>query len=266
MRSRYATSSLAFIVNHPRHLVLLRRRLTSEPIPSSLAQMATMDAPASDRNKGPILEQLQQNNLFVDDSSSPVTTLEIAAGAGVHSVYLTEELKSAGFNLSSWLPTDPDELSRASIDARVAASSNDAVRQIVKHALPLTLGPKGAKEAIWRAEPLSASTYDLIYNVNMIHISPWSATAGLMEFSGKRLNEGGALVIYGPFIVNGEMVQSNVAFDESLRAKNPAWRIRNLEDVTAKAESNGLTLTAVIDMPANNKMVVFKRAPRQEDN
>ena len=73
-------------------------------------------------------------------------------------MYLTESLKSSGFNLSSWLPTDPDELSRASIDARVAASSDSAVGQIVKPALPLTLGPNGAKEAIWRAEPLSTST------------------------------------------------------------------------------------------------------------
>ncbi|GMH60384.1 hypothetical protein TL16_g03035 [Triparma laevis f. inornata] len=221
--------------------------------------MATMDAPASDRNKGPIFEQLQQNNLFLDSNASPINTLEVAAGAGVHSVFLTDSLKTAGFNLSSWLPTDPDELSRASIDARVAEST-DAVKQIVAPALPLTLGPKGAKEAIWRAEPLSDKTFDLIYNVNMIHISPWSATAGLMEFSGAKLNEGGALVIYGPFVVDGEIVQSNVEFDESLRARNSAWRIRNLEDVAAKAEAKGLSLSTVIDMPANNKLVVFKRS------
>ena len=117
MRTRSASQLLAFqsIVQHPRHLLQHARRnphTHRTPLPESLELMATMDAPASERNKVPICEALTTHDMFLRRSSNPISVLEVAAGAGVHSVYLTENLSKAGFNLESWLPTDPDELSR----------------------------------------------------------------------------------------------------------------------------------------------------------
>mmetsp|Transcript_27411 Transcript_27411/g.54761 ORF Transcript_27411/g.54761 Transcript_27411/m.54761 type:complete len:270 (-) Transcript_27411:105-914(-) len=268
MRTRSAGSHiLAFqsIVQHPRHLLQYRRSINNRtPLPHSLELMATMDAPASERNKVPICEALTANGMFLSRSSNPISVLEVAAGAGVHSVYMTENLSKAGFNLESWLPTDPDELSRVSTDQRVSEGS-EVVKSKVRPSLPLTLGPNGANEGIWSEGDLRSASFDVIYNVNMIHISPWSATAGLMKMAGERLSVGGSLVIYGPFAVDGEMCESNRKFDESLRSRNTSWRVRNLEDVASKAEANGMKMVSKLEMPANNLLVVFSKVGAEQE-
>ncbi len=94
----------------------------------------------------------------------------------------------------------------------------------------------------------------------MIHISPWPATAGLMAGAARALPPGGGLFLYGPFIESGvPTAPSNVAFDQSLRQRDPAWGIRHLDDLTALGAGQGLGLAERIAMPANNLILVFRK-------
>jgi hypothetical protein len=94
----------------------------------------------------------------------------------------------------------------------------------------------------------------------MIHIAPWVACEGLVRGAGRVLAAGGALLLHGPFYIGGAVpAPSNVAFDASLRARDPAWGVRELDAVTALAAAHGLTREAVVAMPANNHAVVFRR-------
>jgi hypothetical protein len=96
--------------------------------------------------------------------------------------------------------------------------------------------------------------------INMVHISPWSATLGLLRGAGRLLAAGAPLVLYGPYRRDRmPTAPSNEAFDESLRARNPEWGLRRLEGVEAEARGHGLRLERVVEMPANNLTLVFRR-------
>ncbi|MDB5458856.1 MAG: SAM-dependent methyltransferase, partial [Caulobacteraceae bacterium] len=104
---------------------------------------------------------------------------------------------------------------------------------------------------------------EAVVNINMIHISPWSATEGLMAGAGRLLPVSGVLLLYGPYIeADVPTAPSNLDFDESLKRRNSAWGIRRLEDVAALAGEHGLELAARIAMPANNLSVVFRKGGR----
>lgn len=99
-----------------------------------------------------------------------------------------------------------------------------------------------------------------IVNINMIHIAPWFVAEGLFEGAGELLGSGGVLFLYGPFFHQDiHPAPSNREFDAWLRDRNPAWGVRDLEDVEALAEDNGFELADMISMPANNLSVVFRR-------
>lgn len=102
--------------------------------------------------------------------------------------------------------------------------------------------------------------FDVVLCINMIHISPWAATSGLMKLAGERLvRPGGLLALYGPYVESDvETAPSNLAFHESLRARDPAWGLRALEDVVSEARSNGLRLTRRAALPANNLGLMFR--------
>ena len=96
----------------------------------------------------------------------------------------------------------------------------------------------------------------------MIHVSPWACTQALFKGSGKLLNAGQFLFMYGPFkIGNKHISQSNYFFDNSIRAKNDFWGIRNLEEVTDEAKKNSFCLENIIRMPANNFLIIYKKVP-----
>jgi hypothetical protein len=94
----------------------------------------------------------------------------------------------------------------------------------------------------------------------MIHISPWSAAVGLFQVSREYLCKGGILMTYGPYKQNGTAVPSNLAFDESLRARNAAWGVRDLERVVELGEERGMSLLKIVEMPANNLCLIFQKA------
>ena len=168
--------------------------------------------------------------------------LEIAAGAGEHALHLAGALPGL-----TWQPTDPDPAARDSIAAWRAAA-----------ALPNLLAPLSLDAAQPDAWPVARA--DIVVCINMIHISPWAATEGLMAGAGQRLPPGGLLYLYGPFAESGEMAPTNALFDASLKGRNPAWGVRDLGDVAALALANGLALDERIAMPANNLSLIFRKA------
>lgn len=168
--------------------------------------------------------------------------LEIAAGAGEHAVYNAAALPGL-----VWRPTDPDPEALISI----AAWRDHA-------GLPNLLPPVQLDAADPDGWP--AGQVDAIVNINMIHISPWAATRGLMTGAGRLLPAGGLLFLYGPYIeADIETAPSNAAFDVSLRSRNAAWGLRRLDAVAALAAEHGLELVERIGMPANNLALVFRK-------
>ncbi|MEH2370516.1 DUF938 domain-containing protein [Nostoc sp.] len=209
-------------------------------------QDARKYAPATERNRESILEVLLQ---VLPESG---TILEIASGTGEHAVFFASRLRDY-----LWLPTDVNPQSRASIISWTEHNVCDNVYA------PLELD---AKEPVWAVENgefdgLNTKPIVAIVNINMIHISPWSACLGLMAGAGRILKAGGILYLYGPFKQGGEhTAASNAAFDEYLRTENPEWGVRNLDDVIAVARAQNLILQQIYQMPANNLSVVFQRS------
>jgi cyclopropane fatty-acyl-phospholipid synthase-like methyltransferase len=169
--------------------------------------------------------------------------LEIAAGAGEHAAYF-----AAAFAALHWQPTDVHAEALASIAAWRQQAGLDNLLP------PLRLD--AAQPDAWPVDRV-----DAIVAINMIHISPWSATAGLMAGAARALPSGGGMFLYGPFIESGvATAPSNVEFDQSLRRRNPDWGIRRLDDLTAMGASQGLSLCERIAMPANNLVLLFRKA------
>lgn len=167
--------------------------------------------------------------------------LELASGTGEHAVFLAPRLA-----VSRWQPSDPDAGARASIDAW-----REDVPERVAPALALDV-------EVGEWPPLEV---DLVVCINMIHISPWSATEALFRRVRDVLVPGGHLYLYGPYRqADVPTAPSNEAFDASLRARNPAWGLRALEDVLALARAAALMRLEVVPMPANNLSVVLERA------
>ena len=200
---------------------------------------ARITAQSTARNRDPILAVLRE---WLPESSM---VLEIASGAGEHAVHVAGAMPGL-----SWRPTDRDETALASIAAWREASG-----------LPNILPPLVLDAGDPDAWPVARA--DAIVCINMIHIAPWEATLGLLRGAGRILPQGGVLYLYGPYRERGrETAPSNEGFDVSLKSRNPAWGLRELETVAEEAERCGLRLAARVEMPANNLSVVFaKGAP-----
>jgi hypothetical protein len=167
--------------------------------------------------------------------------LEIASGTGQHAAYF-----AAARSAWSWQPTDADPSALASTASRTASLAN--VRP------PLLLDVL----APW---PESLARFDALYCANLLHIAEWPVCAALMRGAARHLCAAGALVLYGPYVVDGEpTAPGNTAFDADLRQRNPAWGLRHLADVVDAAERAGLRFERRFDMPANNLLLVFRRA------
>jgi SAM-dependent methyltransferase len=193
-------------------------------------------SPSTARNREPILAVLREW------LPAHGLVLEIAAGAGEHAVFNAAALPGL-----IWQPTDPDDEALASI----AAWRDEA-------GLANVLAPLRLDASVPGDWPVARA--DAILNINMVHISPWAAAQGLMAGAGRLLAPGGVLFLYGPFIERDvETAPSNLAFDASLRARNPEWGIRALDEVVALAGANGLGLAGRVVMPANNLVVVFRK-------
>ncbi|MBH5323032.1 DUF938 domain-containing protein [Aurantiacibacter sediminis] len=192
-------------------------------------------APATERNRDAIAAILR---LELPDSG---TVLEIASGSGEHALYF------AGlFAQLRWVPSDPDPEAVTSIAAyRDEAESTNL-------AAPLHFA---TTDSDWPVE-----SADAIFCANMIHISPWKSTTAMFHHAQSMLSKIAPLILYGPFIeANIETAASNIAFDQSLRMRNPDWGIRHLGELDELADASGFRRAARHEMPANNLAIVYRR-------
>ena len=194
-------------------------------------------SPAADRNKQAILEVL----LTVLPERG--NALEIASGTGQHVAWF-----SSGLPGWTWQPSDAQPDGFASLNVWVTEQGVRNVRSpVVIDVMALDWLP-------------DQQFFDLIYCANMLHIAPWATCAALMHGCAQHLAPGGRLVTYGPYLEYGVPISpGNLAFDQSLRERNPAWGIRLLEDVALEAAKAGLKLIAKHEMPANNLLLVWAR-------
>lgn len=194
-----------------------------------------LHAPATERNRGPILEVLRRT------LPARGRVLEIASGTGQHVVYFAEALPAL-----EWIPSDPDPAQRASIAARTAAAGLNNVAD------PLDLDVLGDWPEL---------AVDAVITANLLHVSARETMAGLCRGAAAVLPPGGPLHVYGPFKRGGEHTsEGNRRFDQSLERQNSAWGIRDVEDLLEEAVDAGLRLAEIIEMPANNLSVVLRRA------
>ena len=112
----------------------------------------------------------------------------------------------------------------------------------------------------WKIPLTLAHSLQGIVSINMIHVAEWSCTVALFRESGKLLNQGQFLILYGPFkICNEHTSESNYFFDNSLKMQNDLWGIKNLEEVCDESEKNGFSQEDIISMPANNFSIIFRK-------
>lgn len=195
------------------------------------------DAPATHRNREPLREVLA--GVLPDG-----LVLEVASGTGQHARFFAE-----AFPKLQWQPTDPDEVSRASI----AAWRDDSG--------PANLLAPLELDATSQQWPIDSC--DAVVCINMIHISPIEASAGLMRGAARLLAPGAPLVTYGPYRIDGEhTAPSNEQFDASLKSRDPRWGIRDIDELRFLATLHGFKLEAKHEMPANNFTLIWRRTSR----
>jgi cyclopropane fatty-acyl-phospholipid synthase-like methyltransferase len=196
---------------------------------------AKQHAPAAARNREPIREVLA--NVLPAGG----LVLEIASGSGEHAVHF-----AAAFPHLTWQPSDAAPEALASITAHAADAG------LANLAAPLALD---AAALTW---PIAHA--DAIVCINMVHISPWEATIGLFRGAARVLATAAPLVLYGPYRFSGRSTAaSNEAFDASLRARDPRWGVRDVDDLARLAGDHGFALAPAIPLPANNHVLVFAK-------
>lgn len=194
-----------------------------------------LSSPAAERNRAAIA------NAMAGWLPPSGLVLEVASGTGEHAAHFAR-----AFPGSRWQPSDPDPQAWASIEAWRAEVG-------LRNLLP----PIGldASEADW---PIDRA--DAVLCINMVHISPWEATLGLLRGAARLLGTGGPLILYGPYRQAGvPTAPTNEAFDMSLKARNHVWGLRSIDQV-AEAAAPAFALAEIVSMPANNLCLLFRKA------
>ena len=204
-----------------------------------------LDAPAFHRNHEAIWQALA---LYLEGKSGDV--VEVGSGTGQHVVEFARRTPDI-----TWWPSDLNQVHLKSIEAWTAHAQAGNVRA------PLRID---LSDPAWCPEmgdghgpgPLLA-----VFCANVVHIAPWNVAEGLIAGAARYLRPDGRLFLYGPFKRDGRHTAvSNAVFDTSLRSGNPEWGVRDIADLEQVAEGVGLTLINVMEMPANNLILVFGRA------
>jgi cyclopropane fatty-acyl-phospholipid synthase-like methyltransferase len=191
---------------------------------------------ACERNKGPILEVLRT------EFAASRSVLEVGSGTGQHAVHFAAHLPHL-----AWQPSEVEE-QLAPLAERIRLEGTSNVRA------PITLD---AREHPWRVAPV-----DAVFSANTLHIIAWSAVRAFVRGAAGTLTAPGVLCVYGPFRFRGQYTSdSNAQFDAYLKARDPVSGIRDFEALEALARAHGLVFAADHAMPANNRMLVWRRQP-----
>ena len=195
---------------------------------------------ACERNKEPILKVLQQVILPTDRR-----LLEVGTGTGQHAVYLAPH-----FPQLDWYPTDLS-VNIPGMKLWFAEAKIPNIQAPVR----LDVGK----------DDFPKLKFEVVFTANTFHIMHWKECKSFMKLLGNRLREGSRFVVYGPFKYNGDFTsESNGEFDLSLKARDPLMGIRAFEDVLVNMQKNGFDLVEDFEMPANNRILVFKRLKHQK--
>ncbi|MCG6933063.1 MAG: class I SAM-dependent methyltransferase [Gallionella sp.] len=189
-------------------------------------------AESSEKNKAPILAVLRE--IFADRKR----VLEIASGTGQHAVHFAAELP--------YLTWQPSELSQNL--AGIQAWLDEAQ-------LPNVLAPLAIDV---NDERWPVSSVDAIFNANTVHIISWAEVERMFAHIAQVIEPGGCLCLYGPYNYDGKFTsESNARFDAWLKSRNPNSGVRDFEAVNRLAVSHGFVLLRDIDMPSNNRILVW---------
>jgi len=198
-----------------------------------LGREVKRQAPAAARNVGPI------GAVLVGWLPVSGLVLEVASGTGEHALAFSRRFPGL-----DWQPSDPDEEALASI----SAWQSDGPPNLLP---PVYLNVRDPEWPVKWA--------DVILCINMVHISPWEASVGLLDGAARSLDVGGSLILYGPWLESGvPTAPSNAAFDQSLKSRDPRWGLRLVDDFAAQAKLSGLVLIGRQSMPSNNIMLRFE--------
>ncbi len=194
----------------------------------------------------------KRNRDFIGDVLSKIvkkkgSILEIGSGSGEHGVVFQQR-----FPEIIWQTSDPELLHRKSI---ISWIHFEELNKKMPH--PITLD---VEKIPWKIPQKISNSLQGIVSINMIHVAQWSTTKALFKESGKLLNKGKFLILYGPFkIGNKHTSQSNYSFNNSLKMQNDLWGIRNLEEVSDEGKKNGFYQEKIIKMPANNFSIIYRK-------
>jgi cyclopropane fatty-acyl-phospholipid synthase-like methyltransferase len=197
---------------------------------------ARLSSPSAGRNKAVIAAALAE--LLAENAR----VLEIASGTGEHALACVTARPDL-----SWTPSEPDDESRGSVDAWAEEAGGRIARCL----------SVATTEAGWAD---GIGPFDALFCANMIHIAPWEAAEGLFRGAAELIAEGGMVCLYGPFQEGATTAPSNLDFDASLKARDPRWGVRALSDVDALAQGCGFDREARREMPANNLLLVYRKA------
>ena len=199
------------------------------------------ESPAAERNKTVIFEAL---NPLLPKSAQ---VLEVAAGSGQHAVYIAGKRPDL-----DWQPSD------------IAPEALQSIRAWIDHSGVSNVADPVTVDCLQEDTWPPADSLDAIVATNMIHISPWQASLGLLQLAENSLRPGGILFVYGPFFRKGLITApSNSKFDEALRAENPEWGLRHLEVFLNAAETHGLIHKQTLEVPANNLIAILHKQSSQ---
>jgi hypothetical protein len=210
----------------------------ADPARTAALRPGLHHAPATARNRAPICTALDA--LL---PAGPCQVLEIASGSGEHALWMARALPRV-----TWAPSEATEAGLAAIEAWRALCPDLADRVHPPVQLDASRPP-------WPGAPV-----DAIFAANLTHIAPWAATEGLVAGASGRLRAGGRLLIYGPFNEGGRFTgPGNARFDADLRQQNPEWGLRDREALDALATAHGFTVEPGQEMPADNRLLVYRR-------
>lgn len=201
--------------------------------------------PAAERNKNPILSVLKR---YIHPGANQ-TFLEISSGSGQHVAHFAPHFPHVTF-----YPSEYEPYLLRSIIAHANSYSNVKKPMLIDITKDFWL---------WGNGTFKPNSFDYIYNANMMHISPYECTIGLFENAGQLLKNHGLLITYGPYACDNVIYpESNVKFHDSLKSQNPSWGLRDIKDLKQLAKKNDINLVEIVDMPASNKTIIWKKHAR----
>ncbi|HEY6023059.1 MAG TPA: DUF938 domain-containing protein [Pseudolabrys sp.] len=206
-----------------------------------------LDAPAFHRNRDAIWSAIAE---FLGAKTGDV--LEIGSGTGQHIAAFARQAPQL-----TWWPSDifPSHLDSIEAWRQREGLANLRAPQRIDLTDPAWN---------WQADGKPGQPLAAMLCVNVLHISPWRVSQNLLSGAARLLRGDGRLFVYGPFMRDGKHIApSNAAFDATLKAENPEWGVRDIHDLRALAENAGLELAEIMPMPANNLVLAFARALRQ---